>query len=208
MTKKISVLVVDDHALVREGLSLMINLQPDLEVVGEATTGREAVELFKIHRPAVTLMDLRLPDFNGVQAIEQICAFDSTARILVLTTYGGDEEIYRALHAGAFGYLLKDVRSSVLVDSIRRVHEGQRSLSPEIASKLATRIGQPSLTARELQVMNLLPNGLRNKEIAAELHISEDTVQVHVKNIFTKLGVNDRAAAVTVALRRGIIALT
>lgn len=207
MADPITVLCVDDHSLVREGLSLIIDLQDDLKVVAAAASGHEAVECFRAYRPDVTLMDLRLPDMSGATAIEMIRQTDPEARIVALTMYGGDEDVFRALHAGAYGYLLKDVQSDVLVRVIRQVHEGERPIPPEIAARLADRMSHPTLTARELDVINLLPKGMRNKEIAAALHISEETVQVHVKNIFGKLRVNDRAAAVAVALRRGIITI-
>jgi two-component system, NarL family, response regulator len=203
----ITVLCVDDHSLIREGLSLIIDLQDDLKVVATAATGLDAVACFRQFRPAVTLMDLRLPDMSGAMAIEMIRQIDPEARIVALTMYGGDEDIFRALHAGAYGYLLKDVQSDVLVSIIRQVHQGQRPIPPEIAARLADRMSHPTLTARELDVINLLPKGMRNKEIAVALRISEETVQVHVKNIFAKLRVNDRTAAVAVALRRGIITM-
>jgi two-component system NarL family response regulator len=203
----ITVLCVDDHSLVREGLSLIIDLQPDMKMVAAASNGQEGIAFFAQHRPSVTLMDLRLPDMSGATAIEKIRDLDPHARIVALTMYGGDEDIYRALHAGAYGYVLKDVQANALIRVIRQVHAGQRPIPPEIAARLADRISHPTLTMRELEVVNLLPKGMRNKEIAAALHISEETVQVHVKNIFSKLGVSDRAAAVTVAIRRGIIAL-
>jgi len=198
---------VDDHRLVLNGIELMIGRQPDMSVVGSATTGEEAVSLFQQHRPDITLMDLQLPVMTGLEAIRAIRHLSPDARIIVLTMYHGDEDIHRALAAGAATYLLKDMLSDDLMRVIREVHAGQRALLPEIQVRLDERATRPSLTPREVQVTELVGRGLRNKEIATELHISEETVQVHVKSILTKLGVNDRTAAVNVAMRRGIIHL-
>lgn len=204
---KIRILCVDDHRLVLNGIELMIGRQPDMSVVGSATTGEEAVSLFQQHRPDITLMDLQLPVMTGLEAIRAIRHLSPDARIIVLTMYHGDEDIHRALAAGAATYLLKDMLSDDLMRVIREVHAGQRALLPEIQVRLDERATRPSLTPREVQVTELVGRGLRNKEIATELHISEETVQVHVKSILTKLGVNDRTAAVNVAMRRGIIHL-
>jgi len=198
---------VDDHRLVLNGIELMIGRQPDMSVVGSATTGEEAVSLFQQHRPDITLMDLQLPVMTGLEAIRAIRHLAPDARIIVLTMYHGDEDIHRALAAGAATYLLKDMLSDDLMRVIREVHAGQRALLPEIQVRLDERATRPSLTPREVQVTELVGRGLRNKEIATELRISEETVQVHVKSILTKLGVNDRTAAVNVAMRRGIIHL-
>jgi DNA-binding NarL/FixJ family response regulator len=198
---------VDDHRLVLAGIELMIGRQPDMAVVGSATTGEEAVSLFRQHRPDITLMDLQLPVMTGLEAIRAIRHLSPEARIIVLTMYHGDEDIHRALVAGASTYLLKDMLSDDLMRVIREVHAGQRALLPDVQVRLDERATRPSLTPREVQVTELIGRGLRNKEIASELHISEETVQVHVKSILTKLSVNDRTAAVNVAMRRGIIHL-
>ena len=204
---KIRILCVDDHRLVLAGIELMIGRQPDMTVVGSATTGEEAVSLFRQHKPDITLMDLQLPVMTGLEAIRAIKHLSPDARIIVLTMYHGDEDIHRALMAGASTYLLKDMLSDDLMRVIREVHAGQRALLPDVQVKLDERATRPSLTPREVQVTELIGRGLRNKEIASELHISEETVQVHVKSILTKLSVNDRTAAVNVAMRRGIIHL-
>jgi two-component system NarL family response regulator len=198
---------VDDHRLVLAGIELMIGRQPDMTVVGSATTGEEAVSLFRQHKPDITLMDLQLPVMTGLEAIRAIRHLAPEARIIVLTMYHGDEDIHRALAAGAWTYLLKDMLSDDLMRVIREVHAGQRLLLPDVKVRLDERATRPSLTPREVQVTELIGRGLRNKEIASELHISEETVQVHVKSILTKLSVNDRTAAVNVAMRRGIIHL-
>jgi two-component system, NarL family, response regulator len=204
---KIRILCVDDHRLVLAGIELMIGRQPDMAVVGSATTGEEAVSLFRQHKPDITLMDLQLPVMTGLEAIRAIRHLSPEARIIVLTMYHGDEDIHRALTAGASTYLLKDMLSDDLMRVIREVHAGQRALLPDVQVRLDERATRPSLTPREVQVTELIGRGLRNKEIASELHISEETVQVHVKSILTKLSVNDRTAAVNVAMRRGIIHL-
>jgi DNA-binding NarL/FixJ family response regulator len=198
---------VDDHRLVLAGIELMIGRQPDMTVVGSATTGEEAVSLFRQHKPDITLMDLQLPVMTGLEAIRAIRHLSPDSRIIVLTMYHGDEDIHRALAAGAWTYLLKDMLSDDLMRVIREVHAGQRLLLPDVQVRLDERATRPSLTPREVQVTELIGRGLRNKEIASELHISEETVQVHVKSILTKLSVNDRTAAVNVAMRRGIIHL-
>lgn len=204
---RIRILCVDDHRLVLAGIELMIGRQPDMTVVGSATTGEEAVSLFRQHKPDITLMDLQLPVMTGLEAIRAIRHLSPDARIIVLTMYHGDEDIHRALAAGAWTYLLKDMLSDDLMRVIREVHAGQRLLLPDVQVRLDERATRPSLTPREVQVTELIGRGLRNKEIASELHISEETVQVHVKSILTKLSVNDRTAAVNVAMRRGIIHL-
>ena len=203
---RIRILCVDDHRLVLAGIELMIGRQPDMTVVGSASTGEEAVSLFRQHKPDITLMDLQLPVMTGLEAIRAIRHLSPEARIIVLTMYHGDEDIHRALAAGAWTYLLKDMLSDDLMRVIREVHAGQRLL-PDVQVRLDERATRPSLTPREVQVTELIGRGLRNKEIASELHISEETVQVHVKSILTKLSVNDRTAAVNVAMRRGIIHL-
>ena len=189
----------------REGIMRVVGLQPDMTVVAQANNGEEAVEQFLQHRPDVTLMDLQLPRVNGLHAIRAIRHAQPDARIIVLTMYQGDEDIYRALQAGAAGYLLKDTVPEDLVRVIREVHAGQRAIPPDVAAVLALRARQPSLTLRELQVLELLATGKRNKEIAADLGISSDTARAHIKSIFIKFNVHDRTAALAEALRRGMI---
>jgi DNA-binding NarL/FixJ family response regulator len=202
---RIRVLCVDDHRIVREGIGLIIARQADMEVVGSAATGEEAVLLFKRERPDVTLMDLQLPAMSGLDAIRSIRREDAEARIIVLTMYQGDEDIHRALSAGATTYLLKDTLSDDLIRFVREVHAGRSPIRADVKARLDERAGQPTLTPREVQVMELVSEGRRNKEIATLLGISEETVQVHLKNIFAKLKVGERTAAVNVALRRGIV---
>jgi two-component system NarL family response regulator len=204
---RIRVLCVDDHPLVREAVSRKIELQPDMEVVATAANGQEAVELFRQHRPDVTLMDLHLPVLSGIEAILAIRAEDDQARIITLTMYDGDEQIFRALRAGATTYVLKSTLSDDLVRVVREVHAGGRPIPADVALHLAERTRRGILTHRETEVVELLATGMRNKEISSFLHISEDTVEAHLRNIFSKLNVKDRTAAVTVALRRGIIHL-
>jgi two-component system NarL family response regulator len=201
----IRVLCVDDHRIVRDGIALIINRQPDMEVVGTAASGEEAIERFRQCRPDVTLMDLQLGTMGGVDAIRAIKATSPAARIVVLTMYSGDEDIYRALQAGAVTYLLKDTLSDDLIRVVRDVHDGKQPIGPDVEARLAERATRPHLTPREVQVVELIAQGMRNKEIAAALGISEETAQVHVKNILAKLKVKDRTAVVSVALRRGII---
>jgi DNA-binding NarL/FixJ family response regulator len=201
----IRVLCVDDHRLMREGIVHIVGLQPDITVVAEASNGEEAVDQFMRHKPDVTLMDLQLPRMNGLQAIRAIRHAEPNARVVVLTMYHGDEDIFRALQAGAAGYLLKDTVPEDLVRVIREVHEGKRAIPPDIEAALALRATQPALTFRELQVLELLATGKRNKEIAADLGISSDTARAHIKSIFVKFNVHDRTAALAEALRRGII---
>jgi len=208
-TKKpvITVLCVDDHPLVLDGIMQKINRQPDMTVVATATDGKQAVDLFKRHRPDVTVMDLQLPGMSGLDAIQAIRSENPKARIVVLTMYQGDEDIFRALKSGAATYLLKDTPSDELVRAVRDVHLGLSSLPANVAQRLATRPFDEGLTARGMEVLRLLAAGMRNKEIAAALDISQETVQGHVKKILRTLEVNDRTAAVTVAIRRGIIRL-
>jgi two-component system NarL family response regulator len=201
----IRVLCVEDHRIVREGIALIIDTQRDMKVVASASTGEEALMLYRRHKPDVTLMDLQLPGISGLEAIRQIRKLDDAARIVVLTMYEGDEDIHRALQAGARTYLLKDTISDDLINVIRRVSTGERPLPVAVQTRLAERDVHGVLTNRELQVMELIGEGLRNKEIAAALGISEETTQVHVKNILLKLKVHDRTAAVRIALRRGFI---
>ncbi len=201
----IRVMCVEDHRIVREGIALIINQEPDMEVVGACATGEEAIALYRSSRPDVTLMDLRLGRTSGVYAIKAIRKEDPQARIVVLTMYEGDEDIYRAHAAGATTYLLKDTLSSDLIDVVRAVHAGERPVRPDVQARLAQRAAGPTLTSREVEVLQLVSEGLRNKEIGATLGITEGTVQIHVKNIFGKLNVNDRTGAVQIAVRRGLI---
>jgi DNA-binding NarL/FixJ family response regulator len=205
MSATIRVLCVDDHRLMREGIARIVGVQPDMTVVAEASDGEQAVEQFLRWQPDVTLMDLEMPRMNGVQAIQAIRTQHPAAKVVVLTMYHGDEDIYRAVAAGAMGYLLKDTLPDDLIRVIRDVHAGQRAIPPEIAAVLEQRASQPSLTFRESQVLELLATGKRNKEIAAALGISGDTASAHIKSIFLKFNVHDRTAALAEALRRGII---
>jgi DNA-binding NarL/FixJ family response regulator len=203
---RIRVLCVDDHRIVRDGLALMISRQPDMEVVACAATGQESVALFHRCRPDVTLMDLQLGAMSGVEAICAIRSHYPDARIVVLTMAQGDEDIHRALEAGAVTYLLKDTAFEDLVRIVRDVHAGkQPEVRKDVKARLAERATRPTLTPREIQILELVRQGLRNREIGASLGISEETVQSHVKNILAKLAVHDRTAAVDIALRRGII---
>ena len=206
-TDQLRVLIADDHPVVREGLAALINRRTDMVVVAEASSGREAVEQFLRHRPDVALLDLRMPGMDGVEAIAAIRSKVSTARIILLTTFDEDEDIYRALRAGAKAYLLKDAPRDDLLNCIHAVHEGQTIIPPPIAAKLAGRLTTSELTRREVQVLQSVADGNGNKEIAASLSISEGTVKTHVSSILAKLGAADRTQAVTIALRRGILRL-
>ena len=207
MGEQIRIMVVDDHFVVRMGLTTLINTQTDMTVVGEATNGKQAVELFRAERPDVTLMDLRMPEMNGVEAITAIRNEYPDCRIIVLTTYDGDEDIYRAFQAGARAYLLKDMHRDELLEAIRSVYRGQRFIPPAVASSLADRMPRSELTTRELEVLKLIVKGMSNKEIASALEITEGTVKVHVNNVLGKLGVSDRTKAATTAIQRGIVHL-
>jgi DNA-binding NarL/FixJ family response regulator len=203
----IRVLVVDDHFVVRMGLTTLINTQADMTVVGEAANGKQGVELFRLHKPDVALMDLRMPEMGGVDAINAIREVYPECRIIVLTTFDGDEDIFRAFQAGARAYLLKDMHHDELLSAIRAVHQGQRFIPPAIATRLAERMPRSELTARELEVLKLIVKGMSNKEIAAALFITEGTVKIHVNNVLGKMGVSDRTKAATTALQRGIVHL-
>jgi DNA-binding NarL/FixJ family response regulator len=205
--KPIRILAVDDHPLLRDGIAALIADQPDMEVVAEACNGREAIEQFRAHRPDVTLMDLQMPEMNGLYAIIAIRNEFSKARIIVLTTYSGDVQVLRALKAGARAYLLKGLLRKELLETIRAVQAGEKRIPPEIASQLAEHAVDDSLTQREIDVLRLLAGGNPNKLIADQLSITEDTVKGHVKNILSKLDANDRTHAVTIALKRGVIEL-
>ncbi|MEQ1761041.1 MAG: response regulator transcription factor [Vicinamibacterales bacterium] len=206
-SQRIRILCVDDHRLVREGIASLIAQQPDMTVVAAAATGEEAVALFQKHRPDVTLMDLQLPGMSGLEAIRTIRKEAPTACIVVLTMYEGEEDIFRALREGASTYLLKDSLFDDLASRIRNVRNGEVALPPNIEARLAERKTHRPLSARETEVVGLIAKGLRNKEIAATLNISEETVQVHLRNLFAKLEVNDRTAVLGVALKRGLIHL-
>ena len=204
---KIRVLSVDDHPLLREGIAAIVNSQGDMEIVAQAGSAREALQLFRQHRPDVTLMDLRMPDMSGIDALSAILAEFPDARVAMLTTFEGDVEIQRSLAAGARGYLLKTMPPKDLVDAVRQIHAGRKRIPQEIAAQLAEHIGEERLTEREIDVLQHVAGGNRNKDIAERLLISEETVKVHVKHIMEKLGASDRTAAVAIAVRRGIIQL-
>jgi DNA-binding NarL/FixJ family response regulator len=204
---RIRILSVDDHALLREGIATIINSQPDMVLVSQASGGNEAIEQYRDLKPDVTLMDLRLPDLNGIDALIAIRAEFPEARIIMLTTFEGDVEIQRALEAGAKGYLLKNMPPSELVQVIRQVHAGKKRVPPEIAAQLAEHMSDESLTPREIEVLEQVAGGNRNKDIGERLFISEETVKVHVKHIMDKLGARDRTQAIAIAVRRGIIQL-
>jgi DNA-binding NarL/FixJ family response regulator len=203
----IRILVVEDHHVVRQGLVALLRTVPDMLVVAEASDGRQAVDLYRQYRPDVTIMDLRLPQMSGVEAIAEIRRENPAARVIVLTTFDGDEDIYRALQAGARGYLLKDMFSEELMEAIRTVHAGRTKIPGPVAQRLAERMGGPNLTPRESEVLELIVAGRSNKEIGFDLSISEATVKSHINSILSKLGVSDRTQAATTALQRGIVHL-
>lgn len=203
----IRVLIVDDQFVVRMGLVSIINAQSDMEVVGEAVNGRLAIELYRQLSPHITLMDLRMPVMDGIAATRAITNEFPQARVIVLTTYDGEEDIHRALRAGARGYLLKDALRDELLSAIRAVHSGYKHIPPDIATKLAERTPMCDLTGRELEVLGLIVKGMNNADIAAALSISKGTVKIHVNNILSKMGVNDRTQAATAAIKRGIVHL-
>lgn len=203
----IRVLVADDHSIVRQGLATIIDRDPEMTVIAQAEDGQQAIALFQKHHPDVTLMDLRMPQIGGVEAITAICAEFKQARIMVLTTYDGDEDIYRGLQAGAQGYLLKDAKPNELLNAIRMVHSGQKYVPPEVGAKLVQRMSNPELSERELEVLRSMAQGMSNQEIGAVLNIGESTVKSHVNRILSKLGVNDRTQAVIISVKRGIVSL-
>ena len=205
MPVPITVMVVDDHPVLREGIAGVLEGQTDMLLVAEATNGSEAIARYRQHRPAVTLMDIRMPDCNGIDATIAIRREFPDARVIILTTYRGDVQALRAIKAGAAGYLLKSSLRKELLDSIRAVHNGLRCIPPEIAAELAMHVGDNALSEREIGVLRLVAAGNSNKRIASMLEISEETVKAHVRNILSKLAANDRTHAVTIALKRGII---
>ena len=205
--QSIRVFSVDDHPLLREGIATLVNSQPDMVLVGEASTGAEAIQHFKQHMPDVTLLDLRLPDMSGIDVLIAIRSEFPNARIVMLTTFEGDVEVQRALQAGARGYLLKNMPPVELLDVIRQVHDGKKRIPPEIASQLLEHMSDEGLTEREVEVLREVADGNRNREIAERLFISEETVKVHIKHIMEKLGAADRTQAVAIGVRRGIIHL-
>lgn len=204
---RIRVLIADDHVTVREGLTAIVGRQPDMVVVAEAATGRDAADLWRQHRPDVVLLDLRMPVLDGVDAMIEIRRQDPAARIVVLTTFDTDHEIARAIKAGARGYLLKDAQREELLDCIRRVHAGETCIPSSLVAKLAASVSSEELTGREMHVLTLLAQGQGNKEIGLSLHISETTVKSHLRSIFTKLNVLSRTEAIAVASRRGLVRL-
>lgn len=204
MSNVIRVLIADDHPIVSQGLTVLLECKPDITVVGQASNGREAIALFRQHQPDVTLMDLRMPEMSGVEAITALCAEFSDPRIIVLTTFDGDEDIYRGLRAGAKGYLLKDTKPDELLAAIHTVHNGKQHIPSEVAAKLVERMSNPELSERELEVLHYMAGGMSNHEISHAMNITESTVKFHINRILSKLGVSDRTQAVIVALKRGL----
>jgi DNA-binding NarL/FixJ family response regulator len=204
---RIRVLIAEDHVIARVGVTTIVNMQPDMTVVAEASNGQQAVEMYRQQRPDVVLMDMRMPVMSGVEAAEAIRQFDPKARIVALTTYGGDEDIHRALQAGVQAYLMKDVLHDELLKAIRAAQAGEQYMPQAIAAALAAQVPRPNLSPREMDVLRLIVRGLGNKQIAFELGIAEHTVKNHVKNILGKLGVEDRTQAATAAIQRGVIHL-
>jgi two-component system, NarL family, response regulator len=201
----IRILIADDHVMVAQGLTALLESQSDISVIGRASNGHEAIALFRQHQPDIVLMDLRMPEMGGVEATTVICGEFKQARIIVLTTYDGDEDIYRGLRAGAKGYVLKDAEAQELLSAIRAVHTGQTYIPPAIGVKLAEHVNLLALSNRELEVLNLMARGNNNHEISTALSISESTVKFHMKNIMSKLGISDRAQVLITALKRGLI---
>ena len=204
-SSEIRILAVDDHPIVREGIAGLIAVQPDMTIAGEASNGLEAIQMFRAHRPDITLMDLQMPEMSGLDALIAIRSEFSDAKVIVLTTYAGDVQILRALKAGAQGYLLKNTLHTELLDTIRAVHAGKKALSPEASYQIAEHAMDDMLTAAEISVLRLIAAGNANKQIAAQLSISEETVKSRVKSILSKLGANDRTHAATIGMKRGII---
>jgi two-component system, NarL family, response regulator len=207
MSQAIQVLIADDHAIFRQGLATIISRDSDMKVIAQAENGQQAIDLFREHQPDVTLMDLRMPEVNGVEAIGAIHVEFKSARIIVLTTYDSDEDIYRGLQAGAKGYLLKETEPDELLNAIRTVYQEQQYIPPDVGAKLVQRLRNPELSERELAVLRAMAQGMSNADIAAALNISEGTVKSHVNRILNKLDVSDRTQAVIVAVKRGIVSL-
>jgi two-component system NarL family response regulator len=205
MNPPIRILLADDHPSLRTGLASILSSQPGLAVVAEAGSGRETVEKAAATTPDVLIVDLRMPDGDGIQTIKELVAANPQVKVLVLTTYDNEEDIFNALEAGARGYILKDTTSEEIIEAVRMIHEGKRYLPPGIAARLADRMIRPALTPRELDVLRLVSRGRTNKEMAAAMFISEETVKSHMKGLFQKLGVHDRAEAVGIALQRGLL---
>ena len=203
----IRILYIDDHTLVREGVAALINRQPDMQVIAEASSGSEGVEQFRLHQPDVSLVDLRLPGISGIEVIAKILDERPGARILVISSSEGDVDIHRALSAGALGYVLKGMPREALLEAIRKVHRGEKAIPPEVAAAVAGHLTDDPLTSREIEVLVIVATGARNREIAVNLGISEETVKMHVKSIISKLGAEDRTGAVTTAIKRGVIHL-
>jgi len=206
-SQPIRILVADDHALVREGIAVLVGTQPDMNLVAEASNGSEAIQQFRTHRPDITLMDLQMPEMSGIDALSAILGEFPDARVIVLTSYAGDIQVSRALRSGARGYLLKDMLRKELLETIRAVHAGQKRLSSEAAAEIAEHATDDALTPRETDVLRLIAAGNANKEIGSQLGLTEETIKSHVKNILGKLDANDRTHAVTIALKRGVIEL-
>jgi two-component system NarL family response regulator len=207
LTQAVTVMIVDDHPVVRDGLNAMLSTEADIQVVGEAGTGEDALAFLAHEHPSVVLMDLLLPDIGGAEVIRRACSARSDTSFIVLTTVAGDEEIYRALEAGARGYLFKDMARKELIQAIRTVHRGRRYIPAQVGSRIAEYLPRLDISLREIEVLQLIAAGLRNKEIASRLGVTESTVNSHMKNILEKLDATDRTQAVTIALRRGIIRL-
>lgn len=205
--ERIRVLSIDDHPLVREGIAALITNQAEMELVAQGSTGKEAIQLFRQHRPDVVLLDVRLPDMNGIDAMITIRSEFREARIIIVTSSEGDVEMQRALEGGAAGYIVKSMPPQVLVDAIRKVHGGKKAIPAEVAARLADHYSDEGLTTREIEILQQVAEGNRNRDIAAKLFISEGTVKVHIQHIMAKLGANDRTQAITIAVRRGIIHL-
>jgi len=205
VSSPIRIFCVDDHPIMREGIATLIRNEPDMLLVAEAATGREAIQGYREHRPDITLMDLRLPDIGGIDAMIAIRTLAADARVIMLTTYEGDVEIQRALQAGAQGYMLKSMPRKQLVEMIRKVHSGKKSIPPEVAAHLAEHFGDEALSKREIEVLQKIAGGNRNSDIASLLFISEETVKAHIKHIMEKLAASDRTEAVAIGIRRGII---
>ena len=204
---RIRVLSIDDHPLVREGIAALINNQPDMQLAAQGSTGKEAIRLFREHQPDLVLLDVRLPDMNGIDAMITIRSEFPGARIIIVTSSEGDAEMQRALEGGAAGYIVKSMPPQVLLEAIRKVHSGKKAIPAEVAARLADHYSDEGLTTREIEILQQVAEGNRNRDIAEKLFISEGTVKVHIQHIMAKLGANDRTQAITIAVRRGILHL-